>query len=93
MSWNATTEHDAVDSGTVIRVDSGYSDVPPQPGHAVEIAHAGTGRVTRLTVVSAAADRLELTDGRRNYELKPHAATKPSIIDDDGRYRDAWIVR
>lgn len=93
MPWTATTDHDVVDSGTVIRVDTGYSRVPPQEGHAVEIAHGGTGRVTRLMVVSGAADRLELTDGQRNFELKPHSVTKPNILDEDGGYRDAWIVR
>ena len=92
MPWTAITDHDAVDSGTTLRVDSGYSDTPPQNGHVVEVAHGDSGRVTSLTVVSAAADRLELTDGRRNFELKPHAVTKPSILDPDGRYRDAWIV-
>ena len=58
----------------------------------IAVAHGDTGRTTSLTVVSAAADRLELTDGRRNFQLKPHAVTKPNILDDDGRYRDAWIV-
>ena len=48
--------------------------------------------MTALTVVSAAADQLEVTDGRRNHVLKPHAQTKANIIDADGHYRDAWIV-
>lgn len=92
MPWNAITDHDAVDTGTTIRVDSGYSDTPPQNGHVIAVAHGDTGRVTSLTVVSAAADQLELTDGRRNFQLKPHAVAKTNILDDDGRYRDAWIV-
>ena len=92
MPWTATTDHDAVDTGTTLRVDRGYSDSPPQNGHVIEVAHGDTGRVTSLTVVSAAADRLELTDGRRNFELKPHAITKPSVLDRAGRYRAAWIV-
>ena len=59
----------------------------------IDVAHGDTGRVTSLTVVSAAADQLELT-GRaaQRHRLKPHAVAKPNILDDDGRYRDAWIV-
>ncbi len=92
MPWTAITDHDAVDAGTTIRIDSGYSDTPPQNGEVIDVAHRDTGRTTSLTVVSAAADRLELTDGRRNLTLKPHAILKENILDDDGRYRDAWIV-
>ncbi|RYC30059.1 hypothetical protein D3273_20815 [Lichenibacterium minor] len=92
MPWTATTDHDAVDSGATIRIDRGTSDSPPQNGEVVAVSHGTTGRITSLTVVSAAADRLELTDGRRNFELKPHAITKPDVLDGDGRYRDAWIV-
>ena len=92
MPWTAITDHDAVDTGASLRIDRGYSDSPPQNGQVIEVAHGDGGRTTSLTVVSAAADRLELTDGRRNYELKPHAVTKPNVLDDDGRYRDAWIV-
>ena len=69
MPWTAITDHDAVDAGTTIRIDSGYSDTPPQNGEVIDVAHRDTGRTTSLTVVSAAADRLELTDGR----AQPHA--------------------
>ena len=92
MTWTATTDHDAVDAGTTIRIDLGYSDTLPQNGQVIAVAHGATGRTTSLTVVSAAADRLELTDGRRHFELKPNAVTKPNILDEDGHYRDAWIV-
>ena len=92
MPWNAITDHDTVDIGTVIHIDLGYSDTVPQNGQVVDIAHGTTGRTTSLTVVSAAADQLELTDGRRNFGLKPYAVTKPTILDDDGHYRDAWVV-
>lgn len=92
MPWTATTEQDAVDDGTTIRIDRGYSDSPPQNGQVIDVAHGDTGRTTSLTVVSAAADRLELTDGRRNMTLKPHAIRKDNILDPDGHYRDAWIV-
>ncbi len=92
MPWTATTDRDAVDAGATIHIDRGYSDSPPQNGQVIEIAHGGGGPTTSLTVVSAAADRLELTDGRRNYQLKPHAVAKQNVLDADGRYRDAWIV-
>ena len=92
MSWTAITDQSAVEAGATIHVDRGYSDSPPQNGEAIEVAHGDSGRTTRLTVGAAAADRLELTDGRRNYELKPHAVAKPNVLDGDGRYRDAWIV-
>ena len=92
MPWTAVTESDAVESGSSIHIDRGTSDSPPQNGHTIDVSHGEGGTATRLTVVSAAADRLELTDGRRNYELKPHAITKPNVLDEQGRYRDAWIV-
>lgn len=92
MPWNAITDKDKVDAGTVIHIDLGSSDTVPQNGQVIEIAHGATGRTTSLTVVSAAADQLELTDGQRYFELKPYAVTKPTILDDDGHYRDAWIV-
>ena len=92
MPWAAITEDDIIDSGTGIRVEMGYSDVVPQNGHVVEVAHGATGRTTSLTVVSAAADRLELSNGQRYFELKPNAVKKENILDDDGRYRESWIV-
>ncbi len=92
MPWTAITDNDAVETGTTIHVDLGYSDSVPQNGQVIEVKHTATGRTTNLTVVSAAADRLELTDGQQNFDLKPHAIKKPNILDKDGHYRDAWIV-
>lgn len=92
MEWNAEAEGDALEAGTVVRVDRGYADSVPQNGSAIAVALGASGRTERLTVVSAAADRLEVTDGRRNLTLKPHAARKPNAIDADGRAREAWIV-
>lgn len=92
MAWTATTEAEAIDDGASIHIDRGYGDTPPQNGSTIALSHIGTGSVTTLTVVSSAADRLEVTDGRRNIVLKPHAVTKPNVLDADGRYREAWIV-
>lgn len=93
MPWTATTDHDALAAGATLRIALGASDVPPQPGQEIVLSRgAGGGATTTLTVVSAAADRLEVTDGRRNVVLKPHSVTKPAIRDADGEYRDAWIV-
>ena len=92
MPWRAVTEADAVDGGAAIRIDRGYSDTPPQNGAEIAVAHGGSGRVTTLTVVSAAADRLEVSDGARNFVLKPDARTTPNVLDADGRYREGWIV-
>ena len=92
MSWNATTEGATIEAGTVILIDRGYSDTPPQNGEEIALAHGSDGATTALTVVSAAADRLEVSDGRRHHVLKPHANTKPNILDADGAYREAWIV-
>ena len=92
MPWNAIADNDTVDTGTVIQIELGYSDTVPQNGEVVEVILGATGRTTSLTVVSAAADQLETTDGRRNFALKPYAVKKPTILDDDGHYRDAWVV-
>ena len=92
MPWTATTDHDTLDTGATLRIEIGYSDIPPQNGETIAVAHGSTGDSIALTVVSAAADRLEVSDGHRYLVLKPHAVTKPDILDDDGRYRDAWIV-
>lgn len=92
MPWTATTDHDALAAGATLRIALGPSDVPPQPGQKIALSRGGGGAETILTVVSAAADRLEVTDGRQNLVLKPHAVTKPTIRDADGEYRDAWIV-
>ena len=92
MPWTAPPDRAAVAAGATVHIDRGYSDSPPQNGQVIEVAHGDAGRTTSLTVVSAAADQLELTDGQRNYRLKPHAVTKPNVLDADGRYRDAWIV-
>lgn len=92
MAWSAATEQASIDVGTVVHIDRGTSESPPQKGETIALSH-GEGRgASALTVVSAAADRLEVTDGRRNHVLKPHAETKPNILDADGHYRDAWIV-
>ncbi|RYB02884.1 hypothetical protein [Lichenibacterium ramalinae] len=91
-SWTAITDHDAVASGAAILIDRGYSDVPPQNGEEIAVAHGASGRVTRVTVVSSAADRLEVSDGRSYFVLKPLAATRPNVLDPDGRYREGWVV-
>lgn len=92
MPWGAITEADAVGEGAAIRIDRGYTDTPPQNGAEIEVAHGGSGRVTTLTVVSAAADRLEVSDGAHNFVLKPDARTRPDVLDEDGRYREGWVV-
>ena len=92
MPWTATTDHDALAAGATLRIALGASDTPPQPGQEITLTRGGTGPVATLTVVSASADRLEVTDGRRNFVLKPHAVATPAIRDADGEYRDAWIV-
>ena len=92
MPWTAITDHGAVDTGATIHIDRGYSDSPPQNGHVIEVAHGDAGRTTSLTVVSAAPPRLALPDRRRDDQLKPQSVPKPNVLDDDGRYRDAWIV-
>lgn len=92
MPWTATTDHDAVASGAALFVERGYGDVPPQNGEEIAVTHGGSDRVTRVTVVSSAADRLEVSDGRQHHVLKPLAATRPTTLDADGRYREAWVV-
>ena len=92
MPWTATTDHDAVANGAALFVDRGHGDVPPQNGEEIAVTHGGSGRVTRVTVVSAAADRLEVSDGRQHHVLKPLAVTRPTTLDADGRYREAWVV-
>ena len=92
MPWTAITDHNALDSGATLRIETGYSDTPPQNGETIAVTHGSTGEVATLTVVSAAADRLEVSTGDRYLVLKPHAATKPNILDHDGRYREVWIV-
>ena len=92
MPWTATTDHDTLATGATLRIALGLSDIPPQPGQEIALSRGDGGPVSILTVVSAAADRLEVTDGRRNLVLKPHAVTRPTIRDADGEYRDAWIV-
>ena len=64
MPWTATTDHDALAAGATLRIALGPSDVPPQPGQEIALSRGGGGAETILTVVSAAADRLEVTDGR-----------------------------
>ncbi len=81
-------------AGTVAASDAFF----PFPDGLETVAEAGAvaviqpGGSVRDPDVTAAADRLELTDGRRNYQLRPHSVTKPNVLDDDGRYRDAWVV-
>ena len=92
MDWKAEADGDAIEAGTVVQIDRGYADSVPQNGSTIAVALGRSGRTAALTVVSAAADRLEVTDGRQNLILKPHAAGKPNVIDPDGRAREAWIV-
>ena len=92
MPWTATTESVTLDSGATLRIEMGYSDTPPQNGETIAVAHEADGTSTPLKVVSAAADRLEVSDGRRYLVLKPSAETKPNILDTDMRYRSAWII-
>ena len=92
MPWTAITDDDAVASGTSLLIDRGYSDVPPQNGEEIAVSHGSSGRVTRVTVVSSAADRLEVSDGRSHLVLKPLATTRPNVLDADGHYREAWVV-
>ena len=92
MPWTATTDRDAVASGASVLIDRGTSDVPPQNGEEIAVSHGPSGRVTRVTVVSWAADRLEVSDGRSHLVLKPLATTRANVLDADGRYREAWVV-
>ncbi len=92
MPWTASTDRATLDSGATVRIEVGYSDTPPQNGETIAVAHEADGKSTTLTVVSAAADRLEVSDGQRYLVLKPSAATKPNILDPDMRYRSAWVI-
>ena len=92
MPWTATTESATLDSGATLRIEVGYRDTPPQNGETIAVAHRDDGQSTILTVVSAAADRLEVSDGHRYLVLKPSAATRSEILDTDMRYRSAWII-
>lgn len=92
MPWNATTDRDAADAGTLVHIDRGYADVPPQPGETIRIANRASGQARVVTVVSASGDRLEIADGDRIVTLKPSSAERSAILDESGRYFESWIV-
>ena len=92
MPWEAFTDHDCVDSGALIHIDRGNSEVPFQPGEEIRISNTESGHTVTVTVVSSTADRLELNDGKSFVSMKPSAAKRSNILDPEGKYFESWIA-
>ena len=91
MLWNATTDRNTLDSGAKLNLENGYSDKLLQQGEEIAVVHRSDHLVT-LTVVSAAADLLEVSDGSRYLTLKPNSALRADVVADDERSHTGWIV-
>ena len=92
MTWEAFTDCDSVDSGALIHIDRGYSEIPFQPGEEIRISNTESGNAVMVTVVSSTVDRLELNDGKSFVSMKPSAAMRTNILDSEGKYFESWIA-
>ena len=92
MLWKAFTDRDFAGSGTVISIDRGYRDIPPQPGEEILIENSSSGGTLTVTVVSSSGDRLEVSDGKTLTSLTLSSGTRPSTLDESGNYFESWVV-
>ena len=92
MQWEALIDDDAANRGTLVHLDRGYGDNPPQPGDKIRLANPQTGAVRFVTVVSSTADRLEVSDGGTMLSMKISSLQRPNILDQQGKYFEAWVV-
>ncbi len=92
MQWEAVIDTDVAESGTLVHLDRGYGDDPPQPGDDIHLANPKTGEARSVTVISSTADRLEINDGPTIVSMKISSLKRPAILNQQGKYYEAWVV-